>query len=111
MLVQAGIIEQMQGIKMLLNLSHTVQSTQHDLVLEAPACLTAQWPSLMRAAFAEDSSMKRKIEEQLKSASPEARFVACRCLANYCQGRASEPQERNVRPSAVSPSSTVNLLG
>ncbi len=82
---------------MLLNLSHTVLSTMHDMVLEALACLTAQWPSLMRAAFAEDSSMKRKIEDQLKSPSPEARFVACRCLANYCQGRASETQEHNVR--------------
>ena len=35
MLVQAGIIEQMQGIKNLLNLSHTMQSTQHDLLVQA----------------------------------------------------------------------------
>ena len=66
-LLQSDILEQKQGIKMLLALSHAVRSTHHDLVLEALACLTAQWPSLMRAAFAEDASIKRKIEEQLKS--------------------------------------------
>ncbi|KAK9860419.1 hypothetical protein WJX84_002217 [Apatococcus fuscideae] len=107
---QANILEQKQGIKMLLALSHAVRSTHHDLVLEALACLTAQWPSLMRAAFAEDASIKRKIEEQLKSPSPEARFVACRCLANYCQGRTFEVHERNTLQSQVIPT-LVRLLG
>lgn len=85
--LQASIIEQQAGVRHLLRLSHAVRASQHEVVLEALARLTATWPQLMRAAFAEDDSFKRKIEEQLKSPSPEARFVACLCLANHCQGR------------------------
>lgn len=101
--MQATIVEQRQGIRVLLVLSRTVQAAQHDLVLRALACLTAQWPCLMRAAFAEDGSMKRKIEEQLRSPSPEARYVACRCLVNYCKSQGPDSPEQNVRPPAQQP--------
>ncbi|KAK9838788.1 hypothetical protein WJX74_003399 [Apatococcus lobatus] len=106
---QASLLEQQGGVRKLLHLSHAVHATQHEIVLEALARLTATWPGLMRAAFAEDDSFKRKIEEQLKSPSPEARFVACLCLANYCQGRSLDAHPPTLQ-SQVLPT-LVRLLG
>ena len=106
--LQASILEQQAGVRHLLRLSHAVRATQHEVVLEALARLTATWPQLMRAAFAEDDSFKRKIEEQLKSSSPEARFVACLCLANHCQGRSFDAHP-NVSSIAFSPWSLLGL--